>query len=89
MYECENCGADGCSFPGVFLAVNTQDKVYPYHRSKFELKLEELYRDEGKSHYTSEAWKDFWSWLGDNEIKWLCSTKCAVAYLEKHPMIQM
>jgi len=92
LYYCEQCGLDKCFFPKVFIAVNDPDLEYPYHRSKFETKYDEFYNKaikEGYSQYHTEnnayvkAWKDFWDWLGEAEIKWFCSNKCAEMYIDK------
>ncbi len=77
MYECKNCGDDHSTFPGVFMAVNTTDPVYPYHRTEFE---------ERWNTYSVDApldwrWKEFWNWLGENKIMWFCSLRCADNYM--------
>ena len=83
MYECADCGEEHGTLAQVFLAVNTEDSVFPYHRTEFEIKFNELWKDTGISHYDPEGWRKFWSWLGDEKILWFCSKECAANYLQK------
>lgn len=83
MYECENCGYDFATFPSVFLAVNTDDPIFPYHNTEFEKKFDEIARYYKTQGFSPSLWNDFWAWLGDKKIKWFCSKKCAIEYLQK------
>jgi hypothetical protein len=80
LYECRHCGADECFFPGVFMAVNTPDDVYPYHGNEFELKFDEI---RGEEKDIVKAWNLFWAWLGNTKVEWFCSLKCVDDYLYK------
>lgn len=83
MYECAECGEEHGTLPQVFLAVNTLDRVYPYHNTKFENEFHKLWQPTGVEHYDSKGWEKFWAWLGDNEIQWFCSQNCAIRFLMK------
>lgn len=83
MYECVGCGMEESFFPKIFLAVNTSDPNFPYDRNEFEVEFNNLATPYPEEHYISQRWEKFWSWLGDNKIRWFCSVECAINYLRK------
>lgn len=89
MYECDECGEEHGTFPRVMLAINSLDRVYPYHNTIFENKFHEIFRPKVD---VQTAWDRFYAWLGDNRLtghdddnhmKWFCSQNCAIRFLMK------